>query len=111
MNTITLGDLWGTFKRRIVFILLITVFCAGLVVAQSLLKSEKVLATSYTAEATLYLSGAGSSEDTLAYNYELDESRELENARRIVISDSVAGEVKRHCNEQKRGLTGRSPVP
>lgn len=111
MNTITLGDLWGTFKRRIVFILLITVFCAGLVVAQSLLKSEKVLATSYTAEATLYLSGAGSSEDTLAYNYELDESRELENARRIVISDSVAGEVKRHFNEQDPGLTITSPFP
>ncbi len=79
--------------------------------AQSLLKSEKVLTTTYTAEATLYLTGAGSSEDTLAYNYELDEHRELENARRIVVSDSVAGEVKRAFSEQDPGLTITAPFP
>jgi capsular polysaccharide biosynthesis protein len=111
MNTVTLGDLWGTIKRRIVPILLITLVCAGLVVAQGLLKSEQVLTTTYTAEATLYVSGASYTGEALAYNYELDEDRELENARRIVTSDTVAGSIRREFSERDPDLTISSPFP
>ena len=82
-----------------------------MVAVQGLLKSEQVLSTTYTAEATLYLSSAGWNEDVLAYNYQLDETRELENARRIVLSDSVAGQVKRALADQDSGLIIASPFP
>lgn len=48
----------------------------------------------FTAEATIYMNGYDSS-DTSEYNYRVDESYLVSDARRIVVSDSVAGEVRR----------------
>jgi capsular polysaccharide biosynthesis protein len=76
-----------------------------LVAGLSLLRQERVIPQSYTAEATILLSidkGIDkATEEQRMYN-SIDETRALENARRIVLSDSVAGEVR-------RGLVDRAP--
>ena len=59
MKTVTLLDLLGTIRRRIVWIALVTVLAGGLVAAWGFLQSTQVgtPTSSYTAEATLYVSG------------------------------------------------------
>lgn len=52
----------------------------------------------FTAEATIYMNGYDSDE-MMGYNYKVDESYLVSDARRIVVSDSVAGEVRRKYGE------------
>lgn len=52
----------------------------------------------FTAEATIYVNGYDSDE-MMGYNYKVDEGYMIGDARRIVVSDSVAGEVRRKYGE------------
>jgi capsular polysaccharide biosynthesis protein len=112
MKTVTIFDLLGTIRRRFLPILIITVLCGGLVAGLSLLRQERVIPQSYTAEATILLSidkGIDkTTEEQRMYN-SIDETRALENARYIVLSDSVAGEVRRKLADRAPDLVISSP--
>lgn len=108
MNTITFMDLWGTFKRRIIPILIFTILCAGGVAGYGVLQNNDVIATSYTAEATIYVNGYDANE-VEDYNYVFDNSTLFNNARRIILSDSVSGEVKRELEQKGIEVTITTP--
>jgi capsular polysaccharide biosynthesis protein len=76
------------------------------------LQQEQVIPQSYTAEATILLSidkGIDkTTEEQRMYN-SVDETRALENARYIVLSDSVAGEVRREFVDRASDLVITSP--
>jgi capsular polysaccharide biosynthesis protein len=76
------------------------------------LRQERVIPQSYTAEATILLSidkGIDkTTEEQRMYN-SVDETRALENARHIVLSDSVAGEVRREFASRAPDLVVSSP--
>jgi capsular polysaccharide biosynthesis protein len=107
MSTLTLSDLFGTIRRRIVWILVIAVLCAGSALALNLFEREQVVAKSYTAEATIYVFQGVYDEGEP--NYSIENLRMIESARRIVVSDKVAGEVRRAYLEQDDSLTINSP--
>jgi capsular polysaccharide biosynthesis protein len=79
-----------------------------LATAQAFTKSDPVASKTYTAEATIYLF-AGISEKDVEFNYALNEARVVESARRVVTSDSVAGEVRRSYQGKDPSLTIASP--
>jgi capsular polysaccharide biosynthesis protein len=112
MKTVTLFDLLGTIRRRFLPILIITVVCGGLVAGLGLLRQEQVIPRSYTAEATILLSidkGVDKTSEKQRMYSSVDEGRALENARHIVLSDSVAGEVRREFSSRAPDLVISSP--
>ncbi len=96
-------------RRHWVAITLIAVLslCAG--VASSFARDDaEPTAASYTAEATLYLTGYGyDREDAGEYNYSLNESLMVTDARRLVVSNEVAGAVRAQYGED---VTVSAPV-
>lgn len=82
-------------KRRWWMMAAVCVACALVGGAWSFVAQTKEEASLlYTAEATIYMNGYDES-DINEYNYSVDESYLVSDARRIVVSDSVAGEVRR----------------
>lgn len=88
-------------KRRWIFILVITAVCLGLAVASSISSDgEEVVNKTYTAQASVYVSANEKSEGEASYNYEVDDDRLMTDARRVVVSHSVAGEVRETLGEE-----------
>ena len=96
---IDLRFVWQCFRRRWWLVLLCTLLAgvAGGLWAK-LDATDGAQVPPFTAEATIYMNGYDSSEMT-GYNYRVDESYLVSDARRIVVSDTVAGEVRRKYGE------------
>lgn len=89
-----------SLKRRWIAIVIVTVLAAGCGVVSSASSSDSSapVAPTYTAEATIYVDAYESS-DANEYNYVVSDGYFIADARRIVVSDSVAGEVRRTLGE------------
>jgi capsular polysaccharide biosynthesis protein len=78
----------------------------------ALLRQEQILPQKYTAEAAILLSinKEALNENEAAQQYlSLNESRALENARYIVLSDAIAGEVRREFANRDSNLVISAP--
>lgn len=86
-------------RRWWVAVLAAVVFCAiGL--ASMMMQKSDVVAPSYTAEAAFYVSYDGEDASSGSLDVSLEEDEYLAyDARRIVLNDSVAGEVRRTLGE------------
>lgn len=99
-NVVTICE---SVKRHLLPIIVIVAlcFCAG--VGSSFVKKGEIsVAPTYTAEASLYVTNYGyedGSDSKETYNYSLSESMIITEMRRIVVSDAVAGEVRREYGE------------
>ncbi len=95
-NVATIGE---SVKRHWLVIVVVTVLCVGVGAFSSYRSnSGEEAAKSYTAEAVLYVQDYGYGEDVReggAYNYALSEGYMVSDARRVVVSNEVAGEVRR----------------
>ena len=96
-----------SLKRRWIAIVIVTVLAAGCGVVSSASSSDSSapVAPTYTAEATIYVDAYESS-DANEYNYVVSDGYFIADARRIVVSDSVAGEVRRTLGEDVSIATG-----
>lgn len=83
-------------RRHWVVIAIVGVLSLTAGVASSFVKDDaQPAAVSYTAEASLYLTGYGYGEkDAGEYNYSYNESLAISDARRLVVSSEVAGKVR-----------------
>lgn len=98
---INIETVLDSVKRRWIFILVITAVCLGLSVVSSLSSDgEEVVNRSYTAQASVYVSANEKSQGEAAYNYEVDDDKLIADARRVVVSHSVAGEVREALGEE-----------
>lgn len=88
-----------SIKRHWVPIAVVTAVFLGVGVASSFVKDGSVeVAPTYTAETAIYINGYKESAD-LRFNYDLDENLLVSDARRVVLSNEVAGEVRRQMGE------------
>lgn len=93
-------SVWESVKRHWVIVLVFTIACTILGLGSSFLNSNKSLSdgAGYSAEAAIYISGYESS-DVNAYNYQVSDGWLVGDARRIIVSDEVAGDVRRELGE------------
>ena len=87
-----------TLKRRWLIVVLVTAIACVLGLIGMVTQKEEPIAPKYTAEAVLYLNAGDLNEADARY---LSQSHAFlaNDARRIVLNDSVAGEVRRHFGE------------
>lgn len=96
---LNLAVVFESMRRHWLPVLLITLMCSGLGFVSSYVKEGTVdVAPVYTAEATIYVNGYASSEVN-AFNYQLSDSMLTADARRVIVSNEVAGEVRRSLGE------------
>ena len=92
----SIETVWESMKRRWLFIAIITILCLVAGAASSFLsRGETVVNTAYTAEAAIYASPYESSDEGTRYNYEASDDRSITDTRHVVLSNEVAGEVRR----------------
>ena len=82
-----------SFKRHVLKIILITALAAGLSLAWGVFSSSDGEASSYSAEATIYVTAYAT--DTINdYNFSYSDDKLISDSRRIVVSNEVAGKVR-----------------
>ena len=90
-------------KRHWIAILLVTVLALAAGICSSFVKSGKIeTEPTYTAEASLYVTGYGYDEDSREggdYNYQFSESSMINDVRRIVVSKEVAAQIREQYGE------------
>ncbi len=95
-NIITIAE---SIRRRWIAIAVVTAVCVGLGVFSAYGSSNKDQAAKrYTAEAVLYVQAYGYGDEMReggAYNYSMNEGYMVADARKVVISNEVAGTVRR----------------
>lgn len=97
-NLETIGE---SIRRHGLPIALITILLVALGAVSSFKGGEASIEPQYTAEASLYVTGYEEAPDTQSYNYQLSGSEDMliTDARRVVVSNEVAGEVRRQFGE------------
>ncbi len=105
-NVATIGE---SAKRHWLVIVVVTVLCVGLGAFSSYRSnSSEEAAKSYTAEAVLYVQDYGYGENEReggSYNYSLSEGYMVSDARRVVVSNEVAGEIRRMYGDDNITVT------
>lgn len=91
-------------KRHWIAIVVVTALCLGAGAALSFVRNGEVhVASTYTAEATLYVTGYGYDEAIGEaggqYNYSYNEQYAISEVRRIILSSEVAGTVRESYGE------------
>lgn len=91
---------WESVKRRWVFALVAAIICGALgAVLQVDSEEEAGSPQSYTAEAVLYVDGYKESSHVGAYNYQVSDSLLITDSRYVIMSNDVAGDVRRELGE------------
>ncbi|MEG2934568.1 MAG: hypothetical protein RR842_13415 [Gordonibacter sp.] len=98
-NFETIGE---SVKRHWIPIVIVTLLLVAVGVVPSFSKGgETVVEPAYTAEASFYISGYEKSPEVGTYNYQLGGAEDMliTDARRVIVSNEVAGEVRRQFGE------------
>jgi capsular polysaccharide biosynthesis protein len=109
MHPVTIFDLFHTIKRRAVFIVVVALICGGAAFGYESLKETQTFAQRYTAEATLYATAYEYTPEEGEYNYSLDTTLFFNNVRKIILSDAVAGQVRREFAASDDSLVITAP--
>lgn len=105
-NVVTILE---SVRRHIVPIVVIVALFLGVGAASSFTKGgETVVTPTYTAEASIYVTSYGYGDDHSGdYNYSINETLICNEARRVVVSDAVAGEIRRIYGEDVKVTSPR----